>query len=382
MMRSKEKREEGYVIVTVAVLGVVLIGFAALAVDMGALYGSRTTAQKIADAAAIAGVSSFVFNPIAPQPGTARQYAENTAVGQEILAEPVQLAEVTAIVDVANRRVTVDISRVEDTYLAGVLGIDQATVQVRAVAEASATALGSSCVKPWFLPNTVLLPPRSEACNTCDPSSPDFDPVLAEQVLVKNGAITTFAQGQLGSQFVVKPQTPSQSLAPGNFYAMQLGNGPGGDVYRENIEICAPAIFCGDCYTVETGNMVGPTIQGVDYLIGDPPEDDYFDVGDYGSDHSDTSRALIAVPIWDICSAPGDGCTTEALCPDGKMTGTNIMLRIIGFASIFLEGAQGPNITARLIGVGACGGGGIGGGDPGETGVLGFPIRLVRSDVP
>ena len=123
-MRSKEKREEGYVVVTVAVLGVVLIGFAALAIDMGALYGSRTTAQKIADAAAIAGVSSFVFNPIASQPGTARQYAENTAVGQEILAEAVQLAEVTTIVDVANRRVTVDITRVEDTYLAGVLGID------------------------------------------------------------------------------------------------------------------------------------------------------------------------------------------------------------------------------------------------------------------
>ena len=134
--------------------------------------------------------------------------------------------------------------------------------------------------------------------------------------------------------------------------------------------------------------MVGPTILGVDSLIGEPPEDDFFGVGCYGSACSDTSRALISAPIWDTCSVPGDGCTTEGLCFSGNMTGTNINLRIIGFATIFLEGSLGPNIVARLIGVGACGGGGggggggIGGGDPGETGPFGFPIRLVRSDVP
>ncbi len=52
---SKHKKEKGYVLVMVAALLVVFLGFAALGIDVGVLYSSRTAAQSAADAAALAG---------------------------------------------------------------------------------------------------------------------------------------------------------------------------------------------------------------------------------------------------------------------------------------------------------------------------------------
>ena len=55
MSTQNRKKEEGMVLIVVAVLLVALIGFVALAVDVGLLYAARTSAQEVADAAALAG---------------------------------------------------------------------------------------------------------------------------------------------------------------------------------------------------------------------------------------------------------------------------------------------------------------------------------------
>ncbi len=52
--------ERGYIIVTTAMLLVVFLGFGALAIDVGLLYSARTSAQRAADAAALAGAFTFV----------------------------------------------------------------------------------------------------------------------------------------------------------------------------------------------------------------------------------------------------------------------------------------------------------------------------------
>lgn len=52
-------RRRAVVVVQVAVLLVVLLGFAALTVDVGALYNTRADLQRTADAAALAGASAY-----------------------------------------------------------------------------------------------------------------------------------------------------------------------------------------------------------------------------------------------------------------------------------------------------------------------------------
>jgi Flp pilus assembly protein TadG len=352
-------RERGYVIVTVAALLVVLLGFSALAVDLGILYSARTSAQRAVDAAALAGAFTFVVDPTSPQPATATQHAQQTAVKNAILGAPIQAGDLTIAVDTPNRRVTVSIARNEHTFFGGVLGVTNASIKTTAYAEASPDSSATYCAKPWFIPNTIA---SSQApCTAC----------TSGQVLIRNGQVTPYARSQFGVQVSVKPQNPSGALAPSQFFAINFPGATGANDYRNEIGTCyANALPCAGSYQVKTGNMVGPTRQGVDALIGNPPSDTYIAVGQYRHSDgtiSDTSNALIVAPIWDTCNFPG-------FCPGNQFpSGGNVNVQIAGYAMIFLVGIQGNNVVGRLINVSACGG-----GNPTETGPYSIPIRLVR----
>ncbi len=368
MSERKIETNRGFIVVAVALLLVVILGFVALATDAGVVYSSRTAAQEIVDGAALAGASTFVLNPTAPQPATAIAYATNAAANQSILGNAVDPADVT--VTVANRIVTVHLTHTEPTFFAKVLGVNSADVAVQARAEASDTALGASCVKPFFLPNAAFLPAGANVCNACDPAKPEYN-----QVLFRGGAPTAYAFSKIGQQFNIRPLTPNQALEPAQYYSLALG-GRGGDDYRTNIGTCVEgAIYCGECFGVEPGNMVGPTKQGVEDLIGNPA-DIFHAVGDYGPLHSDTSRSLVVVPVWDVCFN-SSSCGATPFCPAGKFDthGRNPEIQIVGFALLFIDGTSGNNVQAHLINLFSCG---SGGGGPGEIGPYSVPIRLVR----
>src|SRR2546427_6405703 len=158
-------KNDGYIMVTLAILLFVLLGFSALAVDLGIMYAARTSAQRAADAAALAGAFTFIVDPTLPQPATATQHAQQAATANNILGSAIQPGDVTVAVDTGNRRVTVDISRNEGTLFGGVLSLTSATVHTKAYAEASANSAGSYCVKPWFIPNTISS--ASAPCTAC-----------------------------------------------------------------------------------------------------------------------------------------------------------------------------------------------------------------------
>jgi Putative Flp pilus-assembly TadE/G-like len=119
--------------------------FLALAVDVGVLYSARTSAQEVADAAALAGAFTFINNTKSPQPQTASDNARQVALNNSILGQPIAAAGVNVNVDAANRRVTVDVQSTQNTYFARALGLQTADVAVEAVAEASKYSTGSSC---------------------------------------------------------------------------------------------------------------------------------------------------------------------------------------------------------------------------------------------
>jgi hypothetical protein len=370
MTTKREKKEEGFVAITLAVVLVALIGFVALAVDVGVLYGARTSAQSVADAAALAGAYTFINSPTAVQPDTAQNNALQVALNNKVLDTPVTAANVTVNVDVANRRVTVDVAGTQSTYFARVLGVGTAQISAEGIAEAAQYSSGEICrVKPWFVPNTML--GTSGPCAAC----------AANQVLISGGQVTAFAQSQFGQEFILKSQDPHASIAPGQFYAIQFPGSSGGADYRANIHTpCTNEVLrCGNSYSVEPGNMVGPTKQGVQDLIGNPPDDSWTGtIGVYQTPNglSDTSKNVIIVPIWDSCSMAG-------FCPAANFpSGSTVSLQIIGFATFFLEDIQGGNVKARLIGVSSCGnlaGGPGGAGQPTGGTVLSLPLRLVRT---
>jgi hypothetical protein len=369
-----KNKEEGFVLITLAFVLVALIGFVALAVDVGVLYGAKTSAQGVADAAALAGAYTFINDTKAVQPDTAYNNALQVALNNSVMGTPVTSGDVTVNVDVANRRVTVDVASTQNTYFARVLGPSTANISVEGVAEAADPnqATGGTCVKPWFVPNTMLS--SSGACAAC----------AAGQVLISGGQVTAYANSLLGQEYTIRSQDPHNSIASGDFYSIDLplsGGGTGGGAgYKTNIESCSNVYLrCGYSYSILTGDKSGPTRQGVTNLIGNPPTDSWTGtIGVYQTPNglSDTSKNLILVPIWDTCSMAG-------FCPAGNFpNGTNVSLQIIGFATFFLEGIQGGDVVARLISISACGasGGGAGGGGGGETGgtALSLPLRLVR----
>src|SRR5215472_12054734 len=210
MNRDVRNREQGFVLVVVAFLLVVLIGFAALAIDVGVLYGARTSAQEVADAAALAGAFTFINNPTATQPDTAYNHALQVALNNSILGTPVTAGNVTVNVDVANRTVTVDVASTQNTYFARALGTNNANVSAEGIAEAAQYSTGATCVKPWFIPNGIFA--SGGVCAGC----------AANQVLISGGEVTDFAKSQFGQEFTLKSSDPHNSIAPGEFYAIQL----------------------------------------------------------------------------------------------------------------------------------------------------------------
>src|SRR5262245_3335499 len=161
--------ERGLTVPMVAISIFMLLAMAALAVDLGMLYTARTSAQTAADASALAGAFTFM-NPAAAQPAAATTAAVNTAAANGILGDAVAINAGDGVVDTANRRVTVTVPRTGAsgvaTYFARAIGRNSVDVLTKATAECSAVGTGSRCLKPIYIPNTVLsaLQPL-QACN-------------------------------------------------------------------------------------------------------------------------------------------------------------------------------------------------------------------------
>ena len=334
------KREEGFALVAVALMLIVLLGFVALAVDTGVLYGARTSTQEVADAAAMAGAFTFINTPAASQPATATTHALGVAVNNSVMGKPLTAGDVTVTPDVDNRRVTVSIKTRQSTYFAKALGLNSADISATATAEAARYATGSACAKPWFLPNTALNG-GSVCTDQCNPTKLLIDPNTKE--------VTAFGLSKIGQQISVKPQDPSGALSPGNFFAVQFSGSDGADDYRDDIASCdSPYLRCGDRVSIKPGNMVGPTLQGVEMLIGNPARFTFIQPGQYERQSDgkmfDISENVIVLPVWSSCGTD--------FCPSATVKG---QLQVVGYAAVFVEGISGENVIARLLGVSSCG---------------------------
>lgn len=92
-MRGRPRKKRAIVAVQVAVLMVVLIGFAALTVDVGAMYNTRSDLQRTADSAAMAATAMLANadggNPLELARNAAISYTQrNDVFGQDMTLDP------------------------------------------------------------------------------------------------------------------------------------------------------------------------------------------------------------------------------------------------------------------------------------------------------
>jgi len=400
----------------------VLLGVAALAIDLGSLYVARSEAQRAADAAALAGAEEFVssgFTSGLVSQSAVQALATQDAItvgGQNLvggLPAQIQPGDVTFDFSAAeNPRVTVTVQRSRSrgnplpTFFSKALGIASAAVSATATAEAynpsgtSGPPVGTMCLKPWILPN-------------CDPNhktpgNPNC-PGFATFIDPSSGAIShpgpSTRGGVIGETLLLKSGDPQLAPAPAQYYPIIIPAPPnslcpscgnssasqnGADLYRANISCCNTNSFvCGAQGTVDLnlkpGNMQGPTQQGASCLIHQNPGDgqDILNTStvpfQYIAGHNNpfappntlisSSDSVVAVPLYD----------GHALCPGGSCNST---LTILGFLQVFItDVSSGGDVNGVILNVSGCGSGGGSGSGGVVTGGAGapVPVRLVHN---
>lgn len=212
---------------------------------------------------------------------------------------------------------------------------------------------------------------------------------------------TAYALTQIGTRHNIRPTSPKNALAPGNFFSLRFAGNSGAKDYQDAIAGCQEnaTVFCNQCVGTEPGNMNGPTNKGTIRLTdqdGDgSPDHDLFPpsvtgdaLGRYcfgptlATCSFNGSPQIGSVPVWDVCGIPIGGCPSENYCAGGKFNG-QVDLKIVGLATVFVHGMVGGDVQATILDVNTCPSGGpeLGGGTP-IPGPLGVPIRLVSTRPP
>ncbi|MEW1820187.1 pilus assembly protein TadG-related protein [Arthrobacter sp. NPDC080031] len=147
-------REQGATTLIVAMLLVVLLGFAALAVDVGALYAEKAQLQNGADASALAIARDCAAGSCGSTSTTASLLANGNANDGSSGVSSITFPQATTVRVETNSRDAGTGSNSFSLFFARVLGINSA--DVRAVAQASWGAPSSGTTLPWTMSECVF----------------------------------------------------------------------------------------------------------------------------------------------------------------------------------------------------------------------------------
>ncbi|MFH1681565.1 MAG: hypothetical protein ABIH26_13110 [Candidatus Eisenbacteria bacterium] len=195
------------------------------------------------------------------------------------------------------------------------------------------------CLRPWSLPDRWYDADGSETFNP--------DPVVNPNEFYDPDATGYQAPADVGLQLTLCLGNPSQtdfrqlSYYPVMYPPLNKG-GPVGGAYRYHAWIlgCVDSSFsveAADTLVLEPGNMVGPTIAGVETLIASDPGA-HWDEGAnevVGSAYPVSPR-IVKVTLFDP--------ETGIICP-----GAGAAVVAARIVSIFVEGLLGPDLTVRFV---------------------------------
>ncbi len=277
---KKLKNESGTTIVIFTGMIVGILAFSALVTDIGYLMVERSRLKNTADAAALAAV---------------REMTDNRSNAQAVAADYIQKNDrstITSEISIPDTGyiATVKLNKDIFFFFARILGINETQISVQSTAK--------------MAPVVAVRGLR---------------PLTVQQ--------QTFTFGQ---QYVLKEGAGDGTS--GNYGAVALG-GTGSDRYRDNIKYGYDSVIrIGDYIRTETGNMQGPTEEGINYLIS---QCSHYPECTHQKYELNCPR-LIAIPV------------VNTLDVNGRKP-----IVVVGFASFFLEdyvdNGGHSEITGRFI---------------------------------
>jgi Flp pilus assembly protein TadG len=148
-----EGEEQGAASVIVAMVLVVLLGFAALAVDVGAMYAEKAQLQNGADSAALAVAEQCANGSCGDFTDTGDQFADSNA-NDGASGATVTFPDSTTVRVVTKARAAGTTTDGFGLFFARVMGID--STQIGATAEASWGAVSGATTLPWTVSDCVF----------------------------------------------------------------------------------------------------------------------------------------------------------------------------------------------------------------------------------
>ncbi len=340
MRRLLSRRERGQIIMITAALLPVLMGMAAVAVDVGSYATDRRNSQNEADAIALAAARDLP-DSVAAQT-TANTYAINNGVDPADMTVTVGGGTITP-------QVSVTITKSHNFAFMKALGVGAKNVGATAVAKKVSLG-GSNGVVPWAVTqNTVDVSPDGGVVvlkyDATGGNLGNFDAIRIDG----SGASTYQNDARYGSNAYVCAEGTSnctQGACPGSYPNVCAENSPTCDG-----PVCNP----------ETGNMTGPTQAAVDFRMNNTSAAcDTFDEAFGPPDAQGKYHLNTACNPW----LPGQTCPQSATPCSRRVIIIPVVdsfgngqtpVMFTRFAIVFLEGYQGTctgnscDILARFV---------------------------------
>ena len=380
-MRRLHHDERGMSLVFVGVGFMAFLAATTLAIDVGMFATARSQAQNSADAGALAGAVALYFDDYdnrSPN-GPAKQNAmvaarANQVIGAEVDVKPADVTFPLGPTGVNNRvkvRVfrTVQRGNPVGTLMGRFFGVTEVDIRAEATGEAS-PANAMTCVKPFTIPDKWIerqTPPwdPDDTFETHDRhGNPLPNPDVYYPATDKAQYTGYNAERDKGVEMMIRAGT-GNDIMPSFYFSYAIGGESGGSEYRWNIANCNTTIMgFGDLLLMEPGNMVGPTMDGIDDLIAKDPDAYWDDYNDKPVSTKSPSPRVVAIPLYD-----------PNYYETGKLNGRTADLKVANYMGFFITGRSGNNVYGRITPVS-----GLVKGNGGPAPAAAFPmaIRLVE----
>ena len=255
------------------------------------------------------------------------------------------------------------------TLMGRVFGVNSANVGAVATAEAS-QANAMTCVMPFTIPDKWIekQTPDWDADDTFemwDAHNNPLDPADVYYPATDKATYTGYnAERDKGTEMMIRAGT-GYNINPSMYFSYAIGGVKGASEYSWNIANCNSTIMgFDDLLLMEPGNMVGPTVDGIDQLIAKDPGAYWDTINDKPVSTKYPSPRVVAIPLYD-----------PVYYDTGKKNGRYADLKVVNYLGFFITRRSGNNIYGRITPIS-----GLITGNGGPAPAAAFPvaIRLVE----
>ena len=373
--------ERGMSLVFVGVGFMAFLAATTLAIDVGMFATARSQAQNSADAGALAGAIALYFDDYDDRSssGPAKQNAmvaarENQVIGAQVSVTPPDVTFPLGPSGLYNR-VKVRVFRNDErgnpvgTLMGRFFGVVDVDIAAEATAEAS-QANAMTCVMPFTIPDKWIerQTPDWDADDTFemwDSHNNPLDPADEYRGATNKATYSGYsAERDKGTELMIRAGT-GYDINPSMYFSYAIGGISGASEYTWNIANCNSTIMgFDDLLLMEPGNMVGPTVDGIDQLIAKDPDAYWDETLNKPVSKKYPSPRVVAIPLYD-----------PVYYDTGKKNGRYADLKVVNYLGFFITGRSGNSIYGRITPISGLV---TGNGGPAPAAAFPMAIRLVE----